>query len=203
MDAYINLSGGVDSTYYLWRWLKENPNKKILVHHCVFGRVRNEVENKASRNIIEWLRKKKLDNFIYVTTTFHKGNVRGSLFDVVAIGAVSGVVLRCYKNVTSVLLPYCYEETSIIRKHLAEGKSIRTLDNNHRTGCFMDSIEATSGRKIEFLPLYMDKKKADMIKEMPADLVNLTWFCRKPKNGKPCEGCFNCRRVLPTLKKKR
>jgi 7-cyano-7-deazaguanine synthase in queuosine biosynthesis len=202
MEAYINLSGGVDSTYYLWRWLKENPDKKILVHHCVFGRVRNEVEKEASEKIIEWLKKKGHNNFQYVTTTFHKGNVRGSLFDVVAIGAVSGVVLRCYKTVEKVLLPYCFEETAIIRKHL-EHSDIRSLENTHRTGCFMDSVEATSGRKMEFLPLYMDRKKADMIAEMPSDLVKLTWFCRKPQKGKPCTKCFNCRRVLPHLKKKR
>jgi hypothetical protein len=198
-SVYINLSGGVDSTYYLWRWLKENPDKKILVHHCLLNDARREVEKTASDNILNYLKANGLTNFRYCESTFNRKGIKGSIADLIPIAFMSGVILRnrrLYPQIKEILLSYCYEETPIIRNHLKLGKSIRELNTIHRTRRFMDIIELTSQRSFNFVIPFMDKTKADMIEEMPEELFKLTWFCRSPVNGQPCLTCFNCKRVL-------
>lgn len=36
MNTFLALSGGIDSTYNLWRWLSNHPNQTLLVHHVVY-----------------------------------------------------------------------------------------------------------------------------------------------------------------------
>jgi len=201
---YINLSGGIDSTYYLWRWLKENPNDTILVHHCLHNRSRRIVEKNASDNILNYFKSIGLNNFILCSSTFDRTGIKGTLDDIINIGYMSGLILlnkTLYPNIKNILLSYCYEETPIIRKHLLNGHDIKTLNIVHRTGRFIRLIELVSLRKFNFLIPYMNKTKQDMINEMPEELFKLTWFCRFPINNKPCQKCFNCKRVLnPKIK---
>lgn len=37
--------------------------------------------------------------------------------------------------------------------------------------------------------------KTEMMKEMPQDLLSLTWSCRRSKDGKPCGRCHACRDI--------
>jgi 7-cyano-7-deazaguanine synthase in queuosine biosynthesis len=200
LTTYINLSGGVDSAYYLYRWMKENPKDEILVHHCLFNKSRKEVEDKAAKAILAFFDKNGMKKYRYVTTTFNRGTIKGAMMDVEVMGALSGLILRCYPSVKTVLMSYCHEETPRIRKHLATGKALKEFSAKERTGVFMRGIEVFAKRPMNFVIPYMNKTKGQMLEELPKELREVLWFCRKPKDGKPCERCFNCRRVLPKLK---
>jgi len=41
----------------------------------------------------------------------------------------------------------------------------------------------------------VDVMKVDIMGDMPKDLVDLTWTCRHPKNGAPCQRCHGCHEV--------
>jgi len=198
---FINLSGGIDSTYYLWRWLKDHPREMIRVHHCKFNWTRLELENSASENIIKWLGKAGYTNIDYVATKMSRGTVKGKIHDIEMIGAVSGFAARV-KDIHTVLLSYCYEETPIIRAHIQKGFSIKSLEAKHRTAIFIKMMELGAKRSFDFSLPYINKTKKDMINELPSELLDMTWFCRKPKDGSPCGNCFNCKRVLPALKER-
>ncbi len=198
--AFINFSGGVDSTYYLWRWLKDHPQQVIKVHHCKLHKRRREVESKACENILAWFKSQGLENFQYVTSIMSKGTIRGKFLDVDWVGSIAGFACRD-KSIKTVLLPYCYEETPIIREHLSQGKPLRSLGMENRTARFIKLMDINSRKILGFTADHVHKTKEDMIREMPQELFALTWFCRKPKDGKPCEDCFNCKRVTGAVKK--
>lgn len=203
-NVYMNLSGGVDSTYYLWRFLRENPESKVLVHHCLLNESRKEVEKKATDNVIEWLRANGYNNFSYAESKFTRKGIVGSIMDVDIIGFMSGLVLKNrtkYPDIKTVLLCYCHEETPIIRKHLEQGIGLKKMDTKNRTRRFIDVIELMSRRKFNFIIPYIKKTKQEMIAEMPKELFEMTWYCRAPKDGKPCMKCFNCKRVNNLNKK--
>jgi 7-cyano-7-deazaguanine synthase in queuosine biosynthesis len=203
-NVYINLSGGVDSTYYLWRFLRENPDSKVLVHHCLLNEARKEVEKTATDKIINYLRTQGIENFTYTESRFTRKGIHGNLMDIDIIGFMSSLVLKNkikYPDIKTIILPYCYEETPIIRKHFADNISLKNMDTKNRTKRFIDVIELMSRRKYNFIIPYIKKTKQEMIAEMPKELFELTWYCRAPKEGKPCMKCFNCKRVNNLNKK--
>lgn len=200
--TFINLSGGIDSTYYLWRWLRENPNESIRVHHCYFNESRKDTEQQATDSILQWLRDNGLGNFEYVKTIMSKGSIKEKTHDVEMIGAIAGFACR-KKSIKNVLLSYCFEETPVIRRHLEKGQRLRELNPIHRTKVFMQFMEYGAKRPLEFLIPYMDKTKRQMIMELPRELLEMTWFCRNPQEGKPCGICFNCKRVLPHYRQRK
>ena len=201
--TYINLSGGVDSTYYLWRWLKEHPDETILVHHCLYNKLRRDVEAEATNKILQRLKDNGLNNFRYVETEFNRGTVRTVLVDVCVMGAISGIILRGRRAVKNVLMSYCWEETPKIRAWLRQKRSLRTFPASERSGVFIRAIELFARRQFVFQIPYMNVTKEQMIKELPMELLDATWFCRKPRKGKPCGGCFNCNRCLPHIRRRK
>jgi len=196
---YINLSGGIDSTFYLWRWLLDNPDKRILVHHCLYNESRKIVEKQATDHILDYFKSNGLNNFSYVESTFTRKGIAGNFNDIVQIGFMSGLILSNkgkYPYIKNILLPYCFEETPIIRSLFAKGCNIKNLDKKHRTAKFIHLLEFTSSRSFVYEIPHINKRKQEMIAVMPEELYKLTWFCRSPRNGAPCKSCFNCRRVL-------
>ena len=195
--TYINLSGGVDSTYYLWRYLRENPHEKVLVHHCLLNEARKEVEKKAADNIVNYILKSGIYNFDYTESRFTRKGIEGSILDIEVIGFLSGLILknRKYKNIKKILLSYCFEETPIIRSHFAQGLELRELDKKHRTKRAITLLETAARKEFEYHIPYINKTKQEMIAEMPKELFAMTWYCRSPINNNPCNKCFNCKRV--------
>ena len=64
--AIIQLSGGLDSAYCLYDWLKNNPDDFIVVHHInmINHEGRAKVEQKAVYDILGWLDKNGLNKYI-------------------------------------------------------------------------------------------------------------------------------------------
>src|SRR5690554_5062689 len=78
LTTLLHLSGGQDSTYVAWKWLKDNPDEVLLIHHINLlsgGENRMAQENRAVRNILEFLRSEGLYNFIYHESGFNYGSL--------------------------------------------------------------------------------------------------------------------------------
>jgi hypothetical protein len=198
-SAFINLSGGVDSTYYLWRWLRENPDELILVHHCLFLMRRLKEEKEACDNILNYLVKENLSNFLYVETGMQKGNLNKRTLDIEMLCGMASIIVKSYPEIKTMLLPYSREETSALNAHYESGNDIRTYDNTHRYWKVNKVLEVITGRDFDYL-MYREGagiiSKQRMIQDMPDELFRLTWYCRRPQNGLPCGKCHTCRKVF-------
>ena len=206
LTTFINLSGGVDSTYYLWRWLTENPTETILVHHCLFFKSRVKEEKRAVDDILGYLRKQGLTNFKYVETGMQKGTLTGRVIDIEALSSISAVVIKCHTPIKNVLLSYCAEECPQLSQHL-KTKGIDTFSPSHRYSRVNRVLETITERSFSYL-CYHGKdgglmSKKEMIETMPQELLEMTWFCREPRGGKPCGDCFNCKRCMPAIRKRK
>lgn len=195
----INLSGGVDSTYYLWRWASEKPHEPLLVHHCLLYRSRREVEKKATDAVLAYIKDKGFTNFQYVETQFLRDGIPGLVFDLEVIYFLTGLILRQRKSIKTVLMPRCLEEFSSARQLQAHlqlpGRTLSNFAGGHRIASAIAISNLLAKRRLEYISPYQQVSKAQMIEQMPPELFNLTWYCRKPVNGLPCGTCFNCERV--------
>ncbi len=198
---YINLSGGIDSVYYLWRLLQENPDKKILVHHCLLFENRKKVEKKATDDVLEYFRSNNLANFEYTETKFSRMGIKGTIYDIEPLYFLSGMILKSHKAISDVYIPICKEELAgSFKKLLKAGKSwVDHEDPKDRFYKCMVYCNTMARRKLNYHTPYWKKTKKDMIREMPQELFELTWFCRKPREGVACGKCFNCKRVHRAL----
>jgi 7-cyano-7-deazaguanine synthase in queuosine biosynthesis len=201
ITAFINLSGGVDSTYYLWRWLREHPNEMIQVHHCMFLKRRLTQEKNACTNILNYFRSVGLKNFRYVETGIQRGTLQGKILDIELLSGNTGVALKLVPSINTVLLPYCKEETSALDNHLKAGGTIETYDHSHRYWKVNQIYELLAGKKFQY-HFYRSLEDGGLLskREMPKELFENTWYCRRPKEGdKVCGKCHTCRKVTRAL----
>ena len=57
MKVLIPMSGGVNSTYALWRWLKESDHEIVSIFFKEYGYELYSVEELAVMRVKEWLEK--------------------------------------------------------------------------------------------------------------------------------------------------
>ncbi len=195
----------MDSTYYLWKWLQENPKDKILVHHCLFLKRRLKEEKEATDNILAYLRSQKLTNFKYVETGMQKGNLGGRTLDVEMLSGMAAIVVKCHPSVKTVLLPYCREECSALHGHVLKAGGFEGFDDGHRYSVVNRVMETLTKRSFDYV-IYKGSdggllSKKEMIHTMPKELFGMTWYCRRPRKGRPCSNCHTCRKVARALKK--
>jgi hypothetical protein len=208
ITTFISLSGGIDSTYYLWKWLTENKTETILVHHCQYfsyDKNRGQNEQLAMGKILGWLKDNGLSNFIYKQTTW--GDMPYPYHDIVGVSVPAGLLCRQYPTITTILLPYWYPEIQKIKHWLTpEGRLINISPRpNHRFQAALNVFNLMAGQR-DGNPLnhsirYHKKRKHQMIAEMPNDLLALTWFCRRPKGNHICRTCDSCLNIIPELTK--
>lgn len=193
MDSILAFSGGVDSTYCLYDYLRKNKDKTLLVHHVRMKHYegRMEYELKAVRSILEWLRKNGLDNFVYSESGFDYGDITFVHYDIVTAGYFTGVILQNpkYRDIKYVIATTNREEAHTDSLEQVKGEKRRVLrDNLIRLVAKRDTIETV-------YPIYNIAKR-DLVRKMPKDLFKLCWYCRRPtKEGKACGVCFTCCRV--------
>ncbi len=182
----LQLSGGIDSAYVLWKWLKENPDKYCLVHHIVLinREKRHEKELEACDKILRWLDSQGLNNYFYIQNTFDYGNMTEVIWDVEICGFLAGVLLRAdrWKNVDNILLTQYDRNTE---REMSRRQILRT----------------TARRNINFIYKLDTMTKQQVIEDMPKELFNICWYCRTPINGRKCGNCMTCKTVERANKK--
>ena len=188
VDTLLNFSGGIDSTYCVWEYLKQNPQSRLLVHHINLvnreGRVSHE--KKAVTGILRKLVKSYgFSNYEYLETGFDYGNIKHVIKDIEIVGFFTGLILRGkkYQNVNKVILPS--------NKQDAESPGFEVRDKSRK-----DVAKLIARRDIEYVYPIRQYTKEELVQRLPSDLLELTWYCRIPKvDGKPCGKCTPCKHV--------
>lgn len=178
----VTLSGGIDSTYALWRTLEEGH--RCMVIHCKLvtraGRYNHELA--AARAVVGWLRRNGLGNFSYHETGFDYGGLP-CLADIETLSYFRGAALRHHPSLTTVVLGTNAED-------LTQGERWERRSVTHR-----HLIEYIAGRVPEYVAPARDLTKAEIIQALPAGLYNQTWSCRQPRRGVACGRCRPCRHI--------
>jgi len=181
----VNLSGGIDSTYVAWQLLKRGH--KVVLHHCIYKTKQNRWprECEAVEAILNWFRANDLTNFSYEETTFDFGTISAKgTYDITTIGYMSGIVLHDERHADC--------KHVVISANRDDG-----TDGSPRSRARETLMKMASGRKAPINLVWPIKhmSKADVVKATPEDLLALCWYCRTPKNGKPCGECHTCKKV--------
>jgi hypothetical protein len=185
MNALLMFSGGIDSTVAAYEYLKNNPDKKLLMHHVILKNDTNRFlkEKEATENICNWFRKNNLNNFEIIYSVFDYGDIKNKIWDI-EIMAFYIYIHLCnpkYSQLSHVLLPFYLNRD--LRGKYKKFEAILNLVN------FYKKIQ------VKFDYLFWGKAKRDVIVKLPSDLLKLTWYCRTPENDRPCQKCYTCKEV--------
>ncbi len=194
MQTMLNWSGGIDSTYVMWKWCLDNPKEKLLVHHCSLRTYQHrwKKEDQAVNKILKWFEENGITNFEYVETIFDVEEAHPMLYDITLMWMAAGSVImsRKYNTITKFLVNTPQDEFIRLGKKRpvvhAQAERVR---------------KAIIQRDLESIHYVKGLYKKDIINAMPKDLLELCWFCRTPtKNGRPCGSCHTCKQVEGVLK---
>lgn len=191
MTTLINFSGGIDSTYCLYKYMKDikQPSERVIVHHNILINSTNRwnKESEACKNILEWLKQNNLDNFTYVETTFKQpDNFLIPLDSILHMGYISGIIGKTYSITHQV-----YSTPKDEYERLG-------YEEMHRRNTNVELIRKMIYDKDVQIISFIDKTyKQDIMQQMPSELLDLCWYCRTPsKEGKPCGKCHTCKQVI-------
>lgn len=188
----INLSGGLDSTYTTWEWLKNNPNKRLLLHYCKLQNYQNRslLEATAVMNIVEWFHRNGFNNFDIIHTSIDLVSLGQGLNDIEVIGFMNAALLRANR--------YKVDEIAIT----ASAQDYTQPTYSIRAESRFKLIELLAKYAPKYIFPIKEKTRRIMIERIPKDLMSLVWFCRAPKVDVPCGVCKTCRWTIPYLKMK-
>jgi len=184
LTTLLHLSGGQDSTYVAWKWLKDNPDEVLLIHHVnLLSGAENRMaqENRAVRKILEFLRSEGLDNFVYHESDFNYGSLpRISIKDIQICTVFSSIILRTpqFKNIKRILLSW----------HKGEVND-PGINRGYRVKAMLKAFEI-EGIELEF-PIEHHTRRM-MADEMPDKLLALCHTCRRPDRKGSCGKCKTC-----------
>jgi 7-cyano-7-deazaguanine synthase in queuosine biosynthesis len=185
----LHISGGMDSTYVVWRWLKDNPDKRILLHHVKLRHEKEdrlEMEMKSVKNILNWLIKNGMTNWEYQESSFDYGSLpRITVKDIQIVSVFSSIILKTpqWKSIDTILLSW----------HLGEVNS-EEIRRGWRVKTMLHSLEVDRDINIEFPIEFMSRE--DMARDMPEELLALSHSCRKPVKNQHCGKCKTCKELI-------
>lgn len=191
MDTILMFSGGVDSTYCAWDYLRKHPDKTLLLYHIDFynWEGRAPYEKKAVEDMLAWFRANGLGNFEFIRSSMDYGDIRHINFDVISLAIFTGTALRVpkYKSIKFIITSTSLEEYNYGNPTEEYWDRHNRKEGITRLAAYREDLEWV--RPITHL------SKRDMLDEMPEGLSKLCWYCRRPKDGKPCGVCHTCKRV--------
>lgn len=183
----INFSGGMDSAYVLYKYLKENPEEKFLVHHINLRHYKEDRMNRESiavSNILYWLKSQGLDNFDYYESHFDYGGLPEiSVKDIQIVAFFNGIILKTPK-------------WSKINKIIISWHKGEVYDGaEDKKGLKVKSILRSLG--VNPLPVLEypieSLSRLDIVSLMPVELLHLASSCRRPTSEDNCGKCIPCK----------
>ncbi len=207
-DTIINLSGGVDSTYLLYEYLSKGKN--LVVHHCnmINGEGRYLVEKSATRKVLNWLEENNLSTFKYYETVFDYGNLPYILKDIEVIAVFTSTLLRAP-------IFHHIKEIAVSANSSDESNNPNDISVVNRKAIIDTLKPPFVEAELTFPVIHISKE--EMVRTLPKDLLQLTWFCRRPvyfnaeglkvnyrdKDNAvyagTCKMCVPCVKILPVL----
>lgn len=189
-EHLLMLSGGLDSAWCL-RHLVES-GLPVRTHHVTLRdwEGRASVEDRAVTNVLRWAKDNGHGHLItHSRSTVDFGDLRWIPKNFHLWAYWAGVIMANPANaaITKVVLP----RHSDAFTSPAGAKKSDTAYKTH--------IKAICGRTPELVFPMVHLTKAEVVRDLPADLREACWWCRRPRNGKPCHNCMTCRQVDPAL----
>jgi len=181
----LHFSGGMDSTYVLYSFLRDNPDEFVLVHHIQLrhhAEDRLVEEQQAVDNILNWLRKNGFNNFIYHQSAFDYGSLpRISIKDIQIVALFTGIIIRTHigSGIRKLLLSWHLGEVN--REDIQKGFRIKAM---------LQALDCGEDLEYVFPIEFMDRRQ--MAEDMPEELLEMANSCRKPLKGRNCCRCKTC-----------
>lgn len=193
IDTLLLFSGGVDSTYCAWDYLRNNPDKTLLIYHIdqINWEGRAELEGKAVDKALEYFKANGLTNFEFHRSLFDYGTVKILAYDIILTAFFGGCLLRSkkYKDVKYIL------GTSPKHAFPNGQRDKSSVDRTNRKEEILNFAAHREKNYYQWKYVIKDKTKQEMLNEMPKELVDNIWYCRRPVEGKPCGECITCLQV--------
>lgn len=202
----IPLSGGLDSTYLLYKIIKERPNTDIYVPHVSIikdDEPYHAHELIAVQKIIEWFREEFPNRIVCF---------RNPTIDLTGYPTgldTDGVLVMAQKLLYFMLMHHEYTDIKLYIGLVADDGMYAVFRNrfknqgmNNRIWCTLhDSMIGRCdelrwrrvNRNIQYPLYHQNITKADIIGLIPPELLSKIWVCRRPKDDKPCGDCESCK----------
>jgi len=223
--TFINFSGGLDSTYYLWNFLNNNNNNKnIIVHHCVYNKSRSSYENRAVNKILSYLHSKG-HSFYYIKSSLDFGYIDKPDYDIVIMLTIAAYICKSNKPiykfcpfsdlnyvlnkplnnyyVSEILLPYTLEEYPDLNNHFLSNGTLINYKKNRGSFRANAIFKYIFNNDVNFKILFSNKNiisKRKIVRDLPPELLKLISFCRNPINNSICGKCPACKMNLFAMK---
>ena len=195
MDTLVNLSGGLDSTYVLWRHLSDHTTPP-LVHHCVLktkaNGVRWERELDAVRAILAWLCDHDLGHFEYVESTVDYRGLGAHPRDNLTIELMTGTILLnpAYRSIRRTLSCVASTEVARVNRQRVDFAGYRARSLAMRRMVWHPRRRRP--RDLVTVEPIRHMSKHDVWQATPPELRALTASCRY---GIDCGRCHSCRQL--------
>lgn len=187
------LSGGLDSAYVLYKTLKDTQDN-VWAHHIILKNLvedRWKEELESTKKIVEYC--KKIRNFSYSQSEwgFYFKSYLGWDIDLVAFTAA-----QIIPNI------FHYGKVTLVTGRVKEDdESSTSLSQTQYTQALWEAAIKKHERRVEkeiSKPIrHMCKK--EIIQDIPKELFDMVWYCRKSNEGKPCGRCRSCKDMKKAL----
>lgn len=192
----VMLSGGIDSTYLLYDYLRRNTH---LVHaHHISVRYphlqRWRAEDPATERVVAWC-KENLRGFGYSTSRFDLDFPMIGWDSDLQLLVASKVALNLSPWRVTVALGWCTDDLE--RPRVRDRQERGVTPNLWRALC-RSVPDANLNEEIAMPIVERGLSKTDVVAELPEELLALTWSCRRPTfaDGEgqpaPCGECHAC-----------
>jgi len=179
-------------------WKALSRGRRLHVHHVHLknheGRLNYEAQ--AVKRILDWMRGQGLTSFRYTESAFDYGTLRWIAKDhniwAFMIGIICGDPLN--RSITKVIRPDHWDSLP----SGPDGPGMKLAHRRYRNISF-----EVCRRELTWEHPIQHMMKADVIRDMPPDLLACCWWCRKPtSDGKACHSCYTCKLVDAALPNK-
>ena len=195
------LSGGIDSTYLAWKMVKEKT-PRLHLHHIS---IRNnagllwEIQDARIPYILDYL-KTIWPSFWHSESIYDFSGFRKVGWDSDIVLLAGQKIAQNYPAMWSELI-IGWNPFDMERRTVAERAERKVTSNLWAALVESANNRENIDKKLHFPLIEQNITKSQMIKEMPKELLDLTWSCRIPKNNEPCGHCHACKEVKEAYKK--
>lgn len=196
------LSGGIDSTFLLYHLLK-NTNYTIHTHHISLKTWTNRWKNERSSvdNIVEYC-KRNIRYFEHTDSIIEYTHSKTLTYDINTCCYMATNIIPSMSG--EIVVTFGIEPDMFFS--VDDGFFSRTKRKTHElywAGCW-NSLRPEVQKRVSkylFYPLFdYNLYKRDFINILPKELLDMTWSCRTPDNGRKCGQCHSCK-VLKLINK--
>jgi 7-cyano-7-deazaguanine synthase in queuosine biosynthesis len=192
-NMLVMWSGGIDSTYTLAKLLHDS-SFKIHAHHIVLNNIerRSKAESQAISKLMPKLH--RIRPFTFTENLIDDSRMPTMVYDMARVCFEAGAVSKGFYHHPNQII---FDKWTI-GTHEAEGHNWERWEViKHAT----KAAEWSKGREkfIEFELQPMVSKRAEMMYLKEFGILDDCWYCRTPRDGKPCNQCKTCDEVKGAL----